>query len=157
MRLGVSIQETPLYWCNLRCDYCHGAGWLLPSDNVYGDCLASFIASNSRRFRGSHKPLSNRDHRWMTKKAHWVQGGAKQVGEEQLRTLLSNSTVIGLAGGTPANASFGTLGNADAEFSGGYNLKTKKDFDFKLVGQQLCSKNDLGDGCFSLYVMPASA
>ena len=55
----------------------------------------------------------------MTKKAHWVQGGAKQVGEEQLRTLLSNSTVIGFAGGTPANVSFGTLGNADAEFSGG--------------------------------------
>ena len=69
----------------------------------------------------------------MTKKAHWVQGGAKQVGEEQLRTLLSNSTVIGFAGGTPANASFGTLGNADAEFSGGYNLKTKKDFDFNLL------------------------
>ena len=33
----------------------------------------------------------------------------------------------------------------------------KKDFDFKLVGQQLCGDNDLGDGCFSLYVMPASA
>ena len=93
----------------------------------------------------------------MTKKAHWVQGGAKQVGEEQLRTLLSNSTVIGFAGGTPENASFGTLGNADAEFSGGYNLKTKKDFDFKLVGQQFCGDNDLGDGYFSLYVMPASA
>ena len=65
--------------------------------------------------------------------------------------------MIGFAGGTPANVSFGTLGNADAEFSGGYNLKTKKDFDFKLVGQQLCGDNDLGDGCFSLYVMPASA
>ena len=71
----------------------------------------------------------------MTKKAHWVQGGAKQVGEEQLRTLLSNNTMIGFAGGNPAKVSFGTLGNADAEFSGRYSLNTKKDFDFKLFGQ----------------------